>query len=56
MNNTSEEKKGEMGFEKANSEYLKLHDKLNFLELKISEMKKNLQMKKEEKMKKKKEE
>jgi hypothetical protein len=35
-----------MGFEKANEEYLKLHDKLNCLESKISEMKNNLQRKK----------
>ncbi len=43
-----------MGFERANSEYLKLHDKLNFLESKISEMKNNLQKKKQEKIKKRK--
>lgn len=36
-------------------EYLKLHDKLNFLEEKIATMKKNLQRKKEEKLQKQKE-
>lgn len=43
-----------MTSEKTNAEYLKLHEKLNYLESKISDMKKNLQRKKEEKLKKKK--
>jgi hypothetical protein len=40
----------EMGVEKTNTEYLKLHDKLSFLEFKIAEMKRNLQRKKEDKV------
>jgi len=52
-NNPYNQDQSEAGLNKASSEYLKLHDKLNFLEHKISEMKKNIQKKKEEKIKKK---
>lgn len=52
-NSLSNQDQREVGLNKASSEYLKLHDKLNFLEHKISEMKKNIQKKKEEKIKKK---
>lgn len=45
-----------MTTEKTNAEYLKLHEKLNYLESKISDMKKNLQRKKEEKINKRKKE
>jgi hypothetical protein len=51
-----EEGAAELGVERANSEYLKLHDKLSFLEFKIAEMKKNLQRKKEEKVRRRREE
>lgn len=35
-NENDNQSSNQMGFERANSEYLKLHDKLNFLENKIS--------------------
>lgn len=51
--NTNENTRPEQGVpnQHGNNEYQKLHDKLNYLENKITEMKSNLDKKREEKKK-----